>query len=297
MADHATDEIDGPTDLTLFDIAWEDVLFAQLLPLLSLSDLFNLRCCSRLSKQLVDGGLRSRRVINLSGNNSRNIDRAFRVLSRKCRNVRTANLAKCSWLSDGLLAEFLRANTKIRQLNLSDCVNVTPVGLHPIIIDCKQLSSLKLARCSWLTIGAMEALTLHHSAPEAHGIVELDISHCVGLNERCISIFLLNMRQLRTLAVAYIPAVTDNLLYSIAKNAKAMRHLNIIGCQLTTDRGVGALSLYCTELESLMVRDCPCITERSLSLLRGRVFIDRPRNFQQLNVAPNVALPRLYLQV
>lgn len=59
-----------------------------------------------------------------------------------------------------------------------------------------------------------------------------------------------------------------------------------------------ALSLYCTGLESLMVRDCPGITERSLSLLRGRVFIDRPRNFQQqMNVAPNVALPRLYLQV
>lgn len=296
MADYGTD--DTAPELTLFDIAWEDVLFAKLLPLLSLADLFNLRCCSRLSKQLVDGGLRSRRIVNLSGNNSRSVHRAFRVLSRKCRNVRTANLAKCSWLSDGLLAEFLRANTKIRRVNLSDCVNVTPVGLQPIIIECKQLQELKLARCSWLTIGAIEALTLHHSAPGAHGIVELDISHCVGLNERCISIFLLNMRQLRTLAVAYIPAVTDNLLYSIAKNAKAMRHLNIIGCQLTTDRGVGALSLYCTGLESLMVRDCPGITERSLSLLRGRVFIDRPRNFQQqMNVAPNVALPRLYLQV
>lgn len=237
MADYGTD--DTAPELTLFDIAWEDVLFAKLLPLLSLADLFNLRCCSRLSKQLVDGGLRSRRIVNLSGNNSRSVHRAFRVLSRKCRNVRTANLAKCSWLSDGLLAEFLRANTKIRRVNLSDCVNVTPVGLQPIIIECKQLQELKLARCSWLTIGAIEALTLHHSAPGAHGIVELDISHCVGLNERCISIFLLNMRQLRTLAVAYIPAVTDNLLYSIAKNAKAMRHLNIIGCQLTTDRGVG----------------------------------------------------------
>lgn len=235
MADSTTDQQqDEPNGLTLFDIAWDDVLFAKVLPLLSLRDLFNLRCCSRLSKNFVDNGFRRMRVLNLSGNNNRHIERGFQVVSRNSRNIRTVNLAKCSWLHDGLLSSFLQCNTKITRINLSECANITSASLQPIIIECKELTVLKLAHCNWLTIGAMEALTLHHSK-----IQELDISHCNSLNERCISVFLLNCRRLHTLSLAYLPSVTDNLLYSIAKNSKEIRHLNVIGCQMVTDRGIG----------------------------------------------------------
>lgn len=47
-----------------------------------------------------------------------------------------------------------------------------------------------------------------------------------------------------------------------------------------------------------MVRDCAQVTERSLALIRGRVFIDRPRLYQpDMNMVPNIGFPRLFLQV
>lgn len=47
-----------------------------------------------------------------------------------------------------------------------------------------------------------------------------------------------------------------------------------------------------------MVRECPHVTERSLAVLRGRVFIDRPRVYQQdMNMVPNMGFPRMFLQV
>ncbi|XP_055638175.1 F-box/LRR-repeat protein 15 [Toxorhynchites rutilus septentrionalis] len=279
---------DHITNLTLFDIAWEDVLYVRLFPLFPLKDLFNLRCCSRLSKVFVDSGFRKLKEINLSGINNPGVQRSFHVLSRNCGNARLVNLAKCDWLNDSLLCEFIEFNTKIEKLNLSGCFNITAASIESVIIECKELQVLKLAHCSRLTSGALEAPTTHDSK-----IRELDLSYCCALSERCITILLVNCNYLSTLSVAYVPCVTDNLLYTIAKNLKSIKHLNIIGCQQTSDRGVGALSLYCNGLQSLMVRDCSNITERSLSLLRGRVFIDRPRIFPQ---QPMIA-PRLCLQV
>uniref|UniRef100_A0A2M4AE97 Putative leucine rich repeat some n=1 Tax=Anopheles triannulatus TaxID=58253 RepID=A0A2M4AE97_9DIPT len=281
------------SSLTLFDIVWEDVLYVKLFPLLSLKDLFNLRCCSKLSKTFVDNGLRRLRNINLSGNNSPSVELAFGVLTENCRNVQVINLARCNWLQDSILYPFLQHNRRLTKINLSECLNITSRALQPVIIACKQLTTLKLSHCHWLTIGALEALTLHQT-----NIQELDISYCAALNERCISVFLLNCRALRTLSLANIPAVTDNLLFTIAKHSKLIKHLNLVGCYMITDRGVGALSLCCKELESLMVRDCGQVTERSLALIRGRVFIDRPRLYQaDMNMVPNIGFPRLFLQV
>uniref|UniRef100_A0A182QT12 C2H2-type domain-containing protein n=1 Tax=Anopheles farauti TaxID=69004 RepID=A0A182QT12_9DIPT len=289
MAD-GEDDNDG---LSLFDIVWEDVLYVKLFPLLSLKDLFSLRCCSRLAKTFVDNGLGRLQEINLSGNNSPHLEEAFAVLSENCRNVRVINLARCNWLQDSILCPFLQRNRRLTKINLSDCLNITPRSMQPVIIGCKQLTTLKLSHCHWLTIGAMEALTLHHTK-----IQELDISHCAALNERCISVFLLNCRTLKTLSLSNVPAVTDNLLFAIAKHSKFIKNLNLVGCYTITDRGVGALALCCKELESLMVRECPHVTERSLALLRGRVFIDRPRVYQpDMNMVPNMGFPRLFLQI
>ncbi|XP_058125511.1 F-box/LRR-repeat protein 15 [Anopheles ziemanni] len=285
---------DGDNDgLSLFDIVWEDVLYVKLFPLLSLKDLFSLRCCSQLAKTFVDNGFHRLREINLSGNNSPQLDQAFQVLATNCSNVRVLNLARCHWVQDGILFPFLQKNRRLVKINLSDCMNITPRSLQPVIVGCKQLTTLKLSHCHWLTIGAMEALTLHHTK-----IQELDVSHCAALNERCISVFLLNCRMLKTLSLSNVPAVSDNLLIAIAKHSKFIKNLNLVGCYMITDRGIGALALCCKELESLMVRDCPQVTERSLELMRGRVFIDRPRVYQpDMNMVPNMGFPRLFLQV
>uniref|UniRef100_A0A182JBB3 F-box/LRR-repeat protein 15-like leucin rich repeat domain-containing protein n=1 Tax=Anopheles atroparvus TaxID=41427 RepID=A0A182JBB3_ANOAO len=262
---------DGNDGLSLFDIVWEDVLYVKLFPLLSLKDLFSLRCCSQLAKSFVDNGFQRLREINLSGNNSPHLDLAFQVLSENCKNN----------------------NRRLTKINLSDCLNITPRSMQPVIVGCKQLTTLKLSHCHWLTIGAMEALTLHHTK-----IVELDVSYCAALNERCISVFLLNCRMLKTLSLSNVPAVSDNLLIAIAKHSKFIKNLNLVGCYMITDRGIGALALCCKELESLMVRECPQVTERSLTLMRGRVYMDRPRVFQpDMNMVPNMGFPRLFLQV
>jgi F-box and leucine-rich repeat protein 15 len=233
------DETPEYYDLELFEICWDDILIPKIICNLSLKDLFNFRCCSKLSKQLIDEyALPAWKDVNLSGNNSTHISQAFAVLADNCRNTVQLNVAKCNWITDNLLIPFLQNNQKLMVVNLNgnDSCDLTPSSLQPIIIRKNKLKVLKLAKCNWLTIGAMQALAFHLASQD---LQELDISYCCSLNERCICILLHSFRKLRVLSLAYISNVTDNVMFIISKFTRNIQHLNLVGCHEVTDRGIG----------------------------------------------------------
>lgn len=218
---------------SIFDLPWEDILVTQILPHLSLKELFNLRSCSRCSCELVDLRLAKLKKLKLSRQNSHNIKLAFDVLANECFSLLEVNLANCNWLTTELLIPLLVANKRLQIVNLNDCTNVTASALQPIIIECKELRSLKVARCIWVTIGAANDFAVHQSRIE-----DLDMSHCITVGERCLVIFFHKFPQLEVLSLAYTTSVTDNVLESISTCCKAIKRLNISGCYQVTDRGI-----------------------------------------------------------
>ncbi|EDW77597.1 uncharacterized protein Dwil_GK24586 [Drosophila willistoni] len=261
-------------DLSLFDICWDDVLIPKVAKYLSLKDLFNLRCCSRVAQRFAEASLEIRAELHLSGNNSKNIEIAFKVLARCCHRLEVLHLACCKWLKDDLLLPLLKQNKqRLRAVNLNECVNITALSLQPIIVECKELRVLKLAKCQWLTTGAVDALTLHQS-----NLVEFDISHCGAIGERCLIIFFRKLNKLTILSLANTPSVTDQVLIQIGNYCKDLEHINLIGCAAISDYGVRALTVHCPRLRSLHILRCLRITELSLAALRQRqlFYIDRP---------------------
>ncbi|KAH8377526.1 hypothetical protein KR093_005803 [Drosophila rubida] len=263
-----------PHELTLFDISWEDVLIPHMCSLLTLKDLFNLRSCSRNALRFAEAALERRQELQFSGNNTSNIEHAFKVLARCCRRLEQLHLARCTWLTDELLLPLLNNNKqRLSAVNLNECVNITALSLQPIIVQCKELRVLKLSKCQWLTTGAVDALTLHQSK-----LVEFDISHCGAIGERCLIIFFRKLNKLTILSLANTPSVTDQVLIQIGNYCRQLEHINLIGCASISDYGVHALGVHCKQLQSLLIQRCHRITERSLAPLRQqRVHIDRPR--------------------
>lgn len=224
---------DHTTNLTIFHIPWEDILFQKVIPLLSLKDLFNLRCCSKISKELVDMSFQNLEEICFSGNNTKNIHLAFKVLANNCIKLKILNLAKCLWLTDDLLIPLLKNNKNLKFVNLNECTSVSAIALQPIIIDCRELKVLKLSKCQWLTAGAVDAFTLHQCNLE-----EFDISYCYSIGERCLLIFFRKFDKLRILSLAYTPSVTDNVLKQIGSYCKSLQHINLVGCNNISDIGI-----------------------------------------------------------
>lgn len=219
--------------LSIFDLSWEDVIIPRILSYLSLKDLFNLRCCSQMSKRLVEAALETLIEINLSGNCSRNVELTFSVLGEHCRRLENLHLARCHWLTDDLLLPILAKNKRLKIVNLNECINITPLALQPIIIECKDLRVLKLSKCQWLTTGAVDALTLHQSNLE-----EFDISHCAAIGERCLIIFFRKLNKLTILSLANTPSVTDQVLIQIGNYCRALEHINLVGCVAISDYGI-----------------------------------------------------------
>lgn len=229
-----SDNSDNSTsEYTIFDIIWDDVLFEYVVPHLSIKDLFNLRCCSRLSKAFVEFVFKKLKTINLSNFNSPNIELAFEVLANHCNNVRELSLAKCNWLDDRLLSTMLENNKNLTSVNLNDCNSITAPSLQPIIIKCKNLKTLNLSKCYWLTVGAIDALVLHHN-----DLIDVDISHCNTIETKSLILLLHKFVNLKVLSLAYLGSVTDSVLLAMVKSCKKIQHLCLVGCERITDRGI-----------------------------------------------------------
>lgn len=258
--------------LNVLDLVYSDT-FCGIQPYLKIKDLFSLRCVCVDFKNYVDDEISKIKKLILPKSHE-SVVNSINVLSEKCCKLEVINLNHNSWLTDELLKKFLEKNSKsLKSLTLNSCNNLSSVALQPAIIGCKLLQKLSLHSCSWLTVGCIEAIAFHHES-----LQELDLSNC-SISERCLVILLNKFRLLRILSLSSISTVNDNILFNISMFLKEIKHLNLFGCFLVTDRGIGALSLNCKMLESLSVRGCTHLTERSLSILRSRnIHIDVPRS-------------------
>lgn len=236
----SSEDTSAVNEMTVFDIIWDDILIEYVVPHLSIKDLFNLRCCSRLSKAFVEFVFRKLKTINLSNYNSPNIELAFDVLAKTCNNVRELSLAKCNWLNDCQLRTMLENNQHLISVNLNDCNSITAPSLQPIIINCKNLKILNLSKCYWLTVGAIDALVLHHG----HHLQDVNISHCNTIETKSLILLLHKFLNLKVLSMAYLVCVTDTVLLTVSKNCKKLQHICLVGCDRITDRGIEYTILF-----------------------------------------------------
>ncbi|XP_077298643.1 uncharacterized protein LOC143919923 [Arctopsyche grandis] len=261
--------------MSLLEVFWLDVLLPQVLARLTLKDCFNLRCVSRDFRTLIDLHLHALKVLKIL--NRRCFPKeSFQVLSL-CEKIAVLNFSKCNFLSDDLLIPFLSQNKNITSVNLSNCQNITARSIQPLILHCN-LRVLKLSRCTWLTPGAIEALSLHQSSLE-----EIDLSYCSFSSDGCLIILFKKFRNIKILSLEGVPQIGDRCVYAIAKFLSSIKHLNIACCHKVTDIGIGYIADSCWNLESLAVRTCVRVSEKSLAPIRKRkILVDRRPNSQTL---------------
>lgn len=239
----------------IFDLYWEDILVARILPYLTIRECFNFRCASKTCLQIIDmyfSKLKSLKLMNkgFSPHTFRvsNVPVwltadiqllcrwnpfIFQVFTDTCTRLNVLNLSRCSSVTDADLIPMLLQNPGLVNLNLSQCKNLSAKCLQPVILYCNNLRTLKLAKCSWLTTGAMEALALHQSKLE-----DVDLSHCLCISESCILIFIKKFKCLKILNLEGNRQVSDKCLYALAKYSTSLKLLNLGGCSDITDKGV-----------------------------------------------------------
>uniref|UniRef100_A0A8C3HNK5 F-box and leucine rich repeat protein 13 n=1 Tax=Chrysemys picta bellii TaxID=8478 RepID=A0A8C3HNK5_CHRPI len=224
-------------------------------------------------------------------------DESMRLISEGCpallylnlsyTDITNGTLRLLSRISDAGLRSFLEGSsgTKLRELNLTNCIHVTDASLMKIAQRCHNLAYLNMRYCESVTDAGIEALgnmtslisidisgtTVSDMSLAALGhtrrMKELSVSECRKITDMGIQKFCQGAKDLEYCDVSYCFQLTNETVKALAFNCHQLTSLNIAGCHKMTDLCVQYLSGVCHYLHFLDISGCVHLTDKTLKYL------------------------------
>lgn len=173
---------DSKSDVSIFDIPWQEVLCRHVLSHLNLPTLFSLRLVSQKFCSLVDLHFSLVFTINTSTYADCFSSAAFTVLTS--RNSFLKKMILCNskdWLSDVSLLPVIQNNPLLDTIDLANCLSISNASLYTIGAYCHKLRWLSLRGCVWVTSDGMLPLIANQQPLEY-----VDLSGCWNLDDEAI---------------------------------------------------------------------------------------------------------------
>ncbi|XP_044049322.1 dynein regulatory complex subunit 6 isoform X1 [Siniperca chuatsi] len=149
------------------------------------------------------------------------------------------------------------SSTKLRELNVSHCSQITDVSVMRIAQRLCKLYHLNLSYCERLTDMSLEWLS-------GSSICSLDISGC---NIQDQGLAALEGIHLKKLVLAECVYVTDVGIEKLCKNVRDLEHVDVSHCVALSDPAIRAISFYCRSLVTLRMSGCPKMTDMAVQYL------------------------------
>ncbi|XP_023340255.1 F-box/LRR-repeat protein 15 [Eurytemora carolleeae] len=265
--------------IQITDLSWTDILFPNVLPLLSVQDWFNLRCVSTDMNSMVEMYLAQNRTLNLSGLKKLS-EQAFKILTENATCLKYLNLSGSKIITDDLVRSILENNLELTYINLSDCHHCTADLLHTLTLRNTRLCHLILQDCHWVTRDSIDFHATHQGLSQERkstpSLIEINLTGCWELTDDVVKNFLSRFPKLKVVELGNIYSLTDTTMKALATYTRDLQVLNIQGCWRISDSGLRTVSEYCPNIVKLKVEDCRAISESSLARLRQKdVDIDR----------------------
>jgi len=159
-------------------------------------------------------------------------------------------------LLDEELGELI-AKTSPTILKLDDCINITDRVLARIAPYCGMLKILSVRNCTRISIAGLEAI-----CGQARRLRNLDISHCLQLEERELKRLFIHGHSLHTLSLEGLVIASKNILSTIVSQTGHLRSLSLLETPLI-DEDVNSIVRHCKELKFLRL-DARGLTDQSL---------------------------------
>ncbi|XP_015270539.1 PREDICTED: F-box/LRR-repeat protein 13 [Gekko japonicus] len=202
-------------------------------------------------------------------------------------NIAVLNLSDCMRISDAGLKSFVEgfAGSKIRELTLANCSNITDGSLIKIAQRCASLVYLNLRSCQAVTDNGIEVLAMLPSLTHINvsGIVisdqtlealgrngkikEITISECKSISDAGIKRFCMDVKHLDYMDFSFCRQLSNQSIKHLSFNCHKLTSLSMVGCPRVTDIGLQYLGAVCTYLHYLDISGCVNITDKALKSL------------------------------
>lgn len=232
------------TEATLVDLPYEDIILTQILPLLSIGDLFSLKSVSCLFNQLISRYFKRLRKLNLT--TSRCLTNGqFKFVLSMCENyVEQIDLSYNLSLNNRLLAKYL------------------------IAYRLGRLNTVKLNDCHWIDRSVLTILIVAYGDQ----LRCIECAGCWSLNDRIVSLLAVYCTGLRTLNLSNVYSLTDQSLLQLGYHqSNSLRCLNLKDCWRFTDFTIFWLIKRCAQLVDLKVDQVHLTTINRLVKMSNRI--------------------------
>eukprot|EP00118_Oscarella_pearsei_P012154 m.86967 g.86967 ORF g.86967 m.86967 type:complete len:805 (+) comp36521_c0_seq1:152-2566(+) len=160
--------------------------------------------CEHISDAGVEllGNLPSLISLDLTGCNIG--DQALAALGQNSLNLKDLNISECVQITDMGLQKFCTNCQNLESLDISNCYNLTDGAIQTVAFCCRMLRILRLAGCHQLTDQAVQSIS-----GGCHYLTELDLSACDKITDRSLTKYLKKgCRQLKTLTLLGCRGIT-----------------------------------------------------------------------------------------
>ncbi|KAI3974704.1 hypothetical protein MKX01_004433 [Papaver californicum] len=206
-------------------------------------------------------------------------------------DLKSLALVGCSDIDDDGLANIRQGSMSVETLNMSNCPNVTHIGLSAVtkgavslrqliiaygspvtlsLTDCMQrlpmLQSVKLDGCQ-LTSSALKAI-----GDWCISLRDISLSKCVGVMDDGLSLLVARHKELRKLDITCCREITRLSIDSITNSCTSLTSLRMESCSLVSKEAFISIVKKCHFLEELDFTDTEVDDEGLKSISRGSRF-------------------------
>lgn len=202
----------------------------------------NLTNCIRVGDMaMVNIHKRCHSLTYLSVNFCEHISEAGVELLGQTHSLTSIDISGCNCGDTGLSA--LGNNSRLRDVTLSECANITDLGLQKFAQQCKNIERLDLSHCMQITDGAIKNLafccrmlnvlnlagcklvtdlSIQYLSGVCHYLFQLDVSGCLLITDKALKYLRKGCKKLKVLTLLYCKGVSKN------SAQKMMRHVETV---------------------------------------------------------------------
>lgn len=143
----------------------------------------------------------------------------------------------------------------LKELSVSDCLNITDFGLYELAKLGAALRYLSVAKCERVSDAGLKVI-----ARRCYKLRYLNARGCEAVSDDSITVLARSCPRLRALDIGKCD-VSDAGLRALAESCPNLKKLSLRSCDMITDRGVQCIAYYCRGLQQLNIQDCPVSIE------------------------------------
>lgn len=140
--------------------------------------------------------------------------------------------------------------TALRELSISDCVQVTDFGMYELARLGPNLRYLSVAKCDQISDAGIKQIGRH-----CYKLRYLNLRGCEAVSDDSLEVLARTCSRLRALDLGKCD-ITDRGLRMLAEHCPNLKKLSVKSCELVTDEGVRSVAYYCRGLRQLNIQDC-----------------------------------------